>query len=428
MKFTKKDLSILVGNVLDHFDTALYSFLAPVLAPLFFPSYDPTVQLILAYSILATSMITRPIGTFIFGILAKNNGPIGPLSLSLIGMSVATLSIGLLPSFEVVGAWAPLGLILARGLRGIFAAGEGTIAKLYMMEEKCDQDALKSSHWYQSSVMLGTLLASLCATIVISLPSNDYGWRLCFGLAGTVGFMGFYLRYSLSNEEAQDESSFAQRAQISKDRHSIFETFWRYKYDIIRVALVTGFSYMTYAVPFVLMNSFVPLMTHLSLKEMMAFNTLLLIFDMLMIPWVGRLLIKVEGIKVMSFACGILMITIIPLFNNLPGASLAFVTFVRFWVVFWGIVFLCPADLWCKKLFTSSNQYLLVGMGNAIGTTTLGRLTPVICLWLWHTTQTPWLPGVYIALGIFATLAGLHSKMWVGDKTKLPLEVWDRQH
>ena len=56
---SKRDYSILIANMVDHFDTSLYSFLAPVFARLFFPNDDPMISLILAYSVLASTIITR---------------------------------------------------------------------------------------------------------------------------------------------------------------------------------------------------------------------------------------------------------------------------------------------------------------------------------------------------------------------------------
>ena len=72
---SKRDYSILIGNTVDHFDTALYAFLAPIFAQLFFPNSDPMISLILAYSILATTIITRPLGSYIFGLIALTHGP-----------------------------------------------------------------------------------------------------------------------------------------------------------------------------------------------------------------------------------------------------------------------------------------------------------------------------------------------------------------
>ena len=63
MKFvSKKDFTILLGNAVDHFDTSIYVFIAPTIAPIFFPNDNPIIELILAYSILATSIVTRPLG------------------------------------------------------------------------------------------------------------------------------------------------------------------------------------------------------------------------------------------------------------------------------------------------------------------------------------------------------------------------------
>src|SRR5438309_1114006 len=140
----KKDISILIGNALDRFDTSLYGFLAPVMGPIFFPNHDPVVQLILTYATSITSLFSRPIGTFLFGMIAHYKGPVFGLSYSLIGVAITTVCIGCIPSYALIGWLAPLSLVLIRLVRGICAAGESTIAKLYIMENKSDNHALKS--------------------------------------------------------------------------------------------------------------------------------------------------------------------------------------------------------------------------------------------------------------------------------------------
>src|SRR5665213_55435 len=138
----KKDISILIGNALDRFDTSLYGFLAPVMGPIFFPHHDPVVQLLLTYATSATSLFSRPLGTFLFGMIARYKGPLCGLSYSLIGVAVTTVCIGCIPRYDVLGWLAPLSLVLMRLVRGICAAGESTIAKLYIMENKSNDRAL----------------------------------------------------------------------------------------------------------------------------------------------------------------------------------------------------------------------------------------------------------------------------------------------
>jgi MFS family permease len=397
---TKKDLSILVGNALDNFDTSIYGFLAPLLGPVFFPTYDPVVQLILAYSVMMISFFARPLGAFVFGVIARKRGPVFGLSYSLIGIAVATVYTGFLPTYEAVGWLAPLSLVLVRMVKGIFAAGESTIAKLYLMEDKTASEALKVSHLYQSSSMLGTILASGAATMVIAYQPE--AWRICFWLGGITGLSGYFLR---------------RYALTKKSKHTPFESYqlsnlksiWHNRSNIIRVAMGTGFGHLTYSIPFVFMNSFIPMITSVSLETMMLLNTTLLVFDMIMIPFIGRLLIHFQATTVMVTASMALTITIIPLFNYLPGSSLEYIIFVRIWIVFWGIVFLCPLNFWFKSLFSTSDQYLLVGMGTALGASTIGRITTPLCLWLWYVSELSVMPSLYIGIITMATAYAIHG-------------------
>lgn len=412
---TKKDLSILLGNALDNFDTSIYGFLAPLLAPVFFPKYDPIVQLILAYSVLMISLLARPLGAFIFGVIARKHGPIFGLSYSLIGVAVATVYTGFLPSYEDIGWLAPLSLVLVRFFKGIFAAGESTIAKLHLMEDKSDPHALKVSHLYQSSSMLGTILASGAATLVIAFQPE--AWRLCFWLGGITGLLGYFLRRYSSVGTSSSRVPLKKGCPDPVVNFSGFKSYqlsslkslWVNRANILRVALGTGFGHLTYSIPFVFMNSFIPLITSISLETMMVLNTTLLVFDMIMIPFMGRFLVRFEATKVMVTASLALTLTIIPLFSYLPGASLEYVIFVRIWIVFWGVVFLCPLNFWFKSLFNSPEQYLLVGMGAALGASSIGRLTTPLCLWLWYVSGVSVAPALYVALLTLVTAYGIQT-------------------
>lgn len=242
--FSKNDISILIGNVLDHFDTALYGFLAPLMGPMFFPHHDPVVQLILAYSIMATSIITRPLGALLFGLFARTHGPMLGLSYSLLGVAIGTVAIGCLPGYDLIGWFAPLLLIIVRMVRGVCAAGESTIAKLYIMDGKTNHHALKASYYYETSSMVGTILASGMAAIGIYFPFIDGWWRICFLTGGMMGIVGYYVR--MLPHLKKD----AQIEQLQYTRLSTSD-LWHQKANMARVAIVTGFSYITYAIPFV---------------------------------------------------------------------------------------------------------------------------------------------------------------------------------
>lgn len=408
----KRDLSVLIGNSLDHFDISLYSFLAPILAPVFFPNYEPIVQLIMAYGVVALSFITEPLGVFIFGRLAQSRGPAFGLSYSLIGVALSTVLMGFLPSYDSMGMLAPLSLVLLRVLRGVCASGESTISRLYIMDGKADKKALVASYWYHSSTMVGIVIASGLATIVITMGNlypdlTSFGWRFCFVLGGMTGFFGYYLRRYVplgdKDKEQKEHLSFASKKTVGFMAHFLENLLklWIHRVKLMKITAVSSLSYMTYTIPFIFMNTFAPLVTNVSLEMMMSLNTWLLIFDTLIIPVVGRFTSNYSPRNVLLVTSFVLCLTTIPLFHFMADASFGYIAFARLWIVFWGVVFLCPLNFWYRQQFEGPDQYFLIGMGNAFGAATLGRLATPACLWLWHVGNLTFLPALYITLVAF---------------------------
>ncbi len=409
-KFFKKEflseVAILIGNLLDHYDTSLYAFLVPVLAPIFFPDHAPVVQLILAYSILATSIVTRPIGAIIFGLIACKRGPIFGLSYSLIGVAITSILLGCLPGYETIGYFAPLSLIVVRMFRGIFASGESAIAKLYIIEHKTQNNALKSSFFYDGSVILGILLASVVSTIVYNCQYIN-AWRICCWLGGSVGLVGVFLRYFSWEHKQLDNQKLNNFNKIN------WIVLWQNKYNIFKIALLVGFTHITYYLAFISLNSIVPLVANIKLAEMLNINNYLLIFDLLMIFMVGAIILKYKfnPAKTMLFASLMLLITIVPIFNGLANATILLVTLFKLWIIIWGVVFVCPLNFWCEQLVTKlPEKYFLVGVGSSIGGACIGKTLTAVCLCLWYKTDILWVPAVYIAGLMF----GVVVVVWVG--------------
>jgi hypothetical protein len=146
------------------------------------------------------------------------------------------------------------------------------------------------------------------------------------------------------------------------------------------------------------MNNFIPLITKVSLETMMAFNTALLVFDMLLIPLVGKFSQNFSPRHVMLAASSALAISIFPFWYYLENSSIWYISFVRCWIVVLGVAFMIPVNLWYKKLFNDRDQYILVGIGNALGTGIIGHMVPTICLTLWYFTNSSLSIGLFIML------------------------------
>ena len=251
-KFSKQDYLILLGNTIDHYDVAIYSFIAPVLASIFFPSKDPIIALIMSYSVLMTSFFVKPIGAYIFTfwIQKKKFIPSKLLSYTLMGVGTTTFLIGLLPIYNDIGFFAPCLLIILRLIRDFFASGESAIAKMFILESKNDKHAFKGSYIYQASSVFGVICASMISTIIyyVNIPNL---WRVVFFLGGSASFVGFILRR---------DSNF--NITLNKNLYSKYlglRVLYQNKLALFRIAFVTSFTHLTYAIPFIVMNSLIPL-------------------------------------------------------------------------------------------------------------------------------------------------------------------------
>ena len=392
MKYiSKKDFTILLGNAVDHFDTSLYVFIAPTLAPIFFPHEDPIVELILAYSVLATSIITRPVGMYIFGVIVRLYGAGRALSYSLIGVGLATMCIGLLPNYYSIGFFAPLLLIIFRVIRDVFSAGESAIAKLYILKDKEEKEAFKGSYLYQTSTVFGMIIAS-CAATIVQFVELDFAWRFCYVFGGVAAIIGYLMRNNVLKIEA-----IKSKNALGFFAYGGFSILWKHRINVLRIAIANSFSHITYVIPFITMNHIVPLVTDIEMKTMMVLGSFLLVFDMITIPLIGTFVRRFSVESIMIVASSVLAITIIPLWSFIDDASLIYITFVRLWIVIWGIVFLCPLNLWCSKQVSGDDKYIVVGIGISLGASIIGKLTPSICLALYYYANSHMPVALYVS-------------------------------
>lgn len=115
----------LIGATIEWYDFFLYGVVAGIVFnKLYFPSGDPLVSTLLAYATFAVGFVTRPLGGVIFGHFGDKIGRKSILILTLIIMGVATFLIGLVPTYETIGVWAPILLLLLRMFQGIGLGGE----------------------------------------------------------------------------------------------------------------------------------------------------------------------------------------------------------------------------------------------------------------------------------------------------------------
>jgi MHS family proline/betaine transporter-like MFS transporter len=245
-----------IGNAIEFYDFIVYAYLAGYFAAQFFPSSDPVAALLASYGAFATGMIMRPVGGIIFGNIGDRIGRKAALQISVLLIAVPTLLIGLMPTYDSIGLWAPVLLIVLRMLQGLSVGGEYSSSIVLLIEQ-----APRNRRGFVGSfspmgafggLLLGTLVSFLCTTTLGKAVMVDWGWRVPFIASIFLTGIGVAARRSL----AQDVLS---KDEILKSPvREAFRNYWRPMAAIALANTVTGivsFIGFVYAVPWVVKES-----------------------------------------------------------------------------------------------------------------------------------------------------------------------------
>lgn len=200
-----------IGNLLEWYDFAIYASLASVLGPLFFPAASPAAGLLASLSVLAVGYVARPIGAVVFGQISDRRGRRTSLAIIIIMMGVATVGIGLLPTYAAIGIAAPILLVVARTLQGLSIGGEFSTASTYLVElAPPGRRGLYGSIIYATAALgfaLGLGVIMLLNVIVTPQGVSDGWWRLAFILGAPLLLIGRYLRRRAVESPAFERST-----------------------------------------------------------------------------------------------------------------------------------------------------------------------------------------------------------------------------
>lgn len=195
-----------IGTTIEWYDFFLFGVVTPiVLNKLFFPNYDPLVGTLLAYTTFFVGFISRPIGGVIFGHYGDRIGRKTVLIMTVLIMGVATFLIGLLPTYNSIGIWAPVLLLLLRIFQGIGIGGEWGGAVLMAVEHSPDGKRGFYGSWPQVGVPAGLLLSAGVVYLLSFLPETNFlawGWRIAFLVSAVLVAVGLYIRLKIMETPA----------------------------------------------------------------------------------------------------------------------------------------------------------------------------------------------------------------------------------
>ena len=387
----------LIGTTIEWYDFFIYGTAAAlVFGGLFFPTISPTAGTLAAFATFGVGFLARPVGGIIFGHFGDKIGRKAMLVLSLTMMGVATVLIGLLPSYGTIGIVAPILLVVLRFVQGLGVGGEWGGAVLMAVEHSPPERRGFYGSWPQMGVPAGLILSNLVFLAVASLPDaafTAWGWRIPFLLSIVLVGVGLFIRLRIMESPA---FSRVQETQ-TQARMPIMDVLRTYPKQVL---LAAGAFIVINAYFYILVSYLINYATEAAGMSRGAILTVVLlssIVSFFAIPYFAALsdrfgrrplyLIGVVGMGVSAFL----------LFWATDTGS--------FWLVLPAHIFglgalsvsYGPQAAFYAEMFGTRVRYSGISLGYQGGSIFGGALAPIIATWLFSTTGTSASIAAYVA-------------------------------
>lgn len=312
------------GNLVEWFDFYIYSFCALYFAPLFFPSDNPTTQLVQTAGVFAAGFLMRPIGGWLFGYIADRHGRKLSMLISVYMMCAGSLMIACLPTYATIGSLAPVLLLIARLFQGLSVGGEYGTSATYMSEV-----AIKGRKGFFASfqyvTLIGGQLLALLVLVVLqqTLPSevlHSWGWRIPFVLGAVLAVVALYLRRSLN--ETSDE-----KTRSRKDAGSL-RGLWKNRRAFIMVLGFTAGGSLSFYTYTTYMQKYLVNTAGMDVKTASLVMTCALFIFMLMQPLFGALSDRIGRRSSMLTFSLLSMLLTVPILHALKGVTSPYIAFM----------------------------------------------------------------------------------------------------
>ncbi|MFH8485977.1 glycine betaine/L-proline transporter ProP [Streptomyces longisporoflavus] len=390
-----------LGNAMEWFDFGVYSYIAVTLGKVFFPSGNPTAQLLSTFGAFAAAFLIRPLGGMVFGPLGDRIGRQKILALTMIMMAAGTFAIGLIPSYASIGVGAPILLLIARLVQGFSTGGEYAGASTFIAEYSPDKKRGFLGSWLEFGTLAGYIGGAGLVTLMTALLSTDdllsWGWRIPFLIAGPMGLIGLYLRMKLEETPAFA----AELAKAHKDEQSRPKVRLRdmvqgqWKSLLLCMGLVLVFNVTDY-----MLLSYMPsyLTSELKYDETHGLLVVLAVMALMMCvqPFAGALTDRVGRRPVIAAGCaGFLLLSVPALLLIRQGSLWA----IGLGMAALGLLLVCftasmPSTL--PALFPTKVRYGSLSIGFNISVSIFGGTTPLVVTALIGATGNMMMPAYYM--------------------------------
>lgn len=394
----KVALSSFLGNFIEWFDYATYTYFAITIGIVFFPESHVNSTL-MAFAVFAIAFIFRPLGAAFWGSMGDKKGRKWSLSMSIFLMTGASVLIGLLPPFEAIGIMAPILLIALRSVQGFSAAGEYSGAAVFLAEYAPKDHRGKYCALVPASTATGLLAGSTAALIIKALVPEaaiiEWGWRIPFLIAGPLGLIAHYIRTRLDDSPVYETMEGVKGAELEVE-HPNHLVFSKYRKRLISSIAAT----MVNSVGFYLVLTYLP--TYLTsyagveaAPAQMATDIALLMYIFIIFA-AGKVSDIVGRKKMLLSACVAFIVLSVPGFMMLNTASLPIIIAAELMLCI--TLSINDSNIACyqAEMFPTEVRYTGAALGSNIAYVVFGGTASFVATALIDATGNGMAPAYYM--------------------------------
>src|SRR5262245_23336784 len=394
-----------MGNFLEMYDFMVFGYYAAAIGRAFFPTQNEFASLMLTFMTFGTGYLMRPLGAIILGAYIDHHGRRKGLLLTLSLMAIGTLSIGIMPGYEMIGLFAPLLVVAGRLVQGLSAGVEVGGVSVYLAEIATPGRKGFFVSWQSASQQVAVIFAALLGLILSTQLRPEqmagWGWRVPL-LIGSM-LIPFLLLLRRSLTETEDFKARKHRPQVSE--------IWRTVLANWPLILLGMMLTLTTTVTFYLITAYMPTygtsVLRLTASSSMLVTLLVGVSNLCWLPLMGALSDRIGRRPLLLLFSTIALLTPYPVLLWLTSAP----SFAR----------LLVAALWLSMIFGSYNGSMVVflteimpanvrvsgfSFSYSLATGIFGGFTPALSTWLIHETGNPAMPGAWMALaGLMSLIA-----------------------
>ncbi|MGV0581166.1 MFS transporter [Mycolicibacterium elephantis] len=408
-----------IGNATEWFDYGLYAYGVGYISAAIFPGDGATATL-LALMTFAVSFLMRPLGGFIWGPLGDRLGRRQVLAITILLMAGATFCVGLIPSYAVIGMWAPTLMVVLRMVQGFSTGGEYGGAATFMAEYAPARRRGMLGSFLEFGTLAGFSLGALMmlgfSLVLTEDQMNVWGWRLPFLVAAPLGLVGLYLRTRLEETPIfkELESTDKREKTIGAEYKDLLVRYWG---PILRLGgLVVALNVVNYT-----MLSYMPTYLETSIGLSSDMSLVVPIIGMLsmlvFLPFAGLLSDRIGRKPLWWVSLTGLLVAVVPMFmlmsTGVVGAVIAFAILGLLYVPQ-----LATISATFPAMFPTQVRYAGFAIAYNVSTSLFGGTAPAINDWLILRTENNMMPAFYM---MAACVVGMIALIKVPETARCPL-------